>query len=120
MADFERVAAGIGEQVDESMRRLWATAEAVVGRHGGLVNRFGRGALEALFGVPVTHEDDPVRAVRAALELRGKLSMPRSGIHTGSAAVMPAPDGAGQYGVSGSAVDVAAGLSARAPAGRSG
>jgi class 3 adenylate cyclase len=42
----------------DQLTRLRATAEDVVRRHGGLVNRFSDGTLEALFGVPVTHEDE--------------------------------------------------------------
>jgi tetratricopeptide (TPR) repeat protein len=97
--------------------RLRAAAEEVVRRHGGRVNRFAGGELEALFGVPVTHEDDPVRAVRAALELRDRLPTARLGVHTGSAAVSPDAGATGQYRVSGSAMGVAAALAADAPIG---
>jgi tetratricopeptide (TPR) repeat protein/tRNA A-37 threonylcarbamoyl transferase component Bud32/class 3 adenylate cyclase len=97
--------------------RLRAAAADVVRRHGGLVNRVADGALEALFGVPVTHEDDPVRAVRAALDLRSRLPTARFGIHTGSAAVLPDTGGGGQYHVSGSAVGLAVELAAQAPVG---
>ena len=118
-------APGWGDQ----LKRLRATVEDVVRRHGGLVNRFTDGTLEALFGVPVTHEDDPVRAARAALELHRRVAALggapagrppvrlRSGIHTGSAAVVPARDAAGPYRVSGPVARLAAELAAHAPPG---
>jgi tetratricopeptide (TPR) repeat protein/class 3 adenylate cyclase len=113
----------------DQLKRLRATAEDVVRRHGGLINRFTDGTLEALFGVPVTHEDDPVRAARAALELNRRVAALggaaagrppvrlRSGIHTGSAAVVPARDAAGPYRVTGPVARLAAELSGHAPPG---
>jgi tetratricopeptide (TPR) repeat protein/class 3 adenylate cyclase len=113
----------------DQLTRLRAAAEDVVRRHGGLVNRFADGAIEALFGVPVTHEDDPVRATRAALELHRRVAALggaaegrppvrlRSGIHTGSAAVLPARDAAGPYSVTGPVARLAVELSGHAPPG---
>ncbi|MBI2923375.1 MAG: tetratricopeptide repeat protein [Planctomycetes bacterium] len=49
---------------------LFARLRAVVERHGGAVDKFTGDVLMALWGAPVAHEDDPVRAVRAALALR--------------------------------------------------
>jgi class 3 adenylate cyclase len=68
----------LGEQLDpESLRRVmaryFAVAREVVERHGGTVEKFIGDAVMAVFGVPVVHEDDAIRAVRAAGELRDAL-----------------------------------------------
>src|SRR6185437_15647772 len=65
----------LGERLDpESLRRVLARyfelASQVVERHGGVVEKFIGDAVMAVFGVPQVHEDDALRAVRAAAELR--------------------------------------------------
>ena len=65
----------LGERIDpESLRRVMAryfeTAKTIVERHGGTVEKFIGDAVMAVFGVPAVHEDDALRAVRAAAELR--------------------------------------------------
>ena len=68
----------LGERIDpESLRHVMAryfeTAKAIVERHGGTVEKFIGDAVMAVFGVPAVHEDDALRAARAAEELRGGL-----------------------------------------------
>jgi len=70
----------LGERIDpESLRRVMAryfeTAKAVVERHGGTVEKFVGDAVMAVFGIPVVHEDDARRAVRAAQDLREVLTV---------------------------------------------
>ena len=70
----------LGERIDpESLRRVMAryfeTAKAVVERHGGTVEKFVGDAVMAVFGIPVVHEDDALRAVRAAQDLREALAV---------------------------------------------
>jgi class 3 adenylate cyclase/tetratricopeptide (TPR) repeat protein len=68
----------MGERLDsESLRRVmeryFAVARGVLERHGGTVEKFIGDAVMAVFGIPVVHEDDALRAARAATELREEL-----------------------------------------------
>ena len=68
----------LGETLDpERLRALLARyfegMKAIVERHGGSVEKFIGDAVMAVFGVPVVHEDDALRAVRAAAEMRDAL-----------------------------------------------
>jgi class 3 adenylate cyclase len=65
----------LGEELDsESLRRVmeryFAVAQEIVESHGGTVEKFIGDAVMAVFGIPVVHEDDALRATRAAVELR--------------------------------------------------
>jgi class 3 adenylate cyclase/tetratricopeptide (TPR) repeat protein len=68
----------LGEQLDpESLRRVMARyfelARSVIERHEGSVEKFIGDAVMAVFGIPMAHEDDALRAVRAAADLRAGL-----------------------------------------------
>jgi predicted ATPase/class 3 adenylate cyclase len=65
----------LGEELDpEALRHLMARyfqeMEAIVRRHGGTTEKFIGDAVMAVFGVPRLHEDDALRAARAAMEMR--------------------------------------------------
>jgi class 3 adenylate cyclase/tetratricopeptide (TPR) repeat protein len=64
----------MGERLDpEALRRVlsryYEAARGALERHGGMVEKFVGDAVMAVFGVPVLHEDDALRAVRAAAAL---------------------------------------------------
>ena len=68
----------LGESTDpEALRALLARyferMKAIVERHGGTVEKFIGDAVMAVFGVPMLHEDDALRAVRSAMEMREAL-----------------------------------------------
>ena len=58
------------EDVRAILSRFHARVRAELERHGGTVEKFIGDAVMALFGAPVGHEDDPERAVRAAMAIR--------------------------------------------------
>lgn len=121
---------GLGERLDpEAMRallaRYFAAMREVLERHGGTVEKFIGDAVMAVFGVPTLHEDDALRAVRAASDMRQRLaelnaSSPgtslqmRIGVNTGE---VVAGAGGSQLLVTGDAVNVAARLEQAAPPG---
>jgi class 3 adenylate cyclase len=66
----------LGEALDpEALRSLLARyferMREILERHGASVEKFIGDAVMAVFGVPTLHEDDALRALRAALEMRG-------------------------------------------------
>jgi class 3 adenylate cyclase len=91
-------------------------------RFGGTVEKFIGDAVMAVFGAPVTHEDDPERAVRAALAIRDwaadtEIEL-RVGINTGEALVtLGAQPADGQAMAAGDVVNTAARLQSSAPLG---
>src|SRR5439155_3767758 len=117
----------LGTELDpESLRRLMARyfpeMPTMLHRHGGNTEKFIGDAVMAVFGIPRLHEDDAVRAVRAAAEMRERLRTlneelerdrgvtieVRTGVNTGE--VMAGDASAGQRLVTGDAVNVAARL----------
>jgi class 3 adenylate cyclase/tetratricopeptide (TPR) repeat protein len=62
------------EQLLEVIDPVIAGLSSVVGRYGGYVEKFAGDALMALFGAPVSHEDDAARALRVALEMHEELA----------------------------------------------
>ena len=96
--------------------RYFVAMKAIVERHGGTVEKFIGDAVMAVFGVPQLHEDDALRAVRAAVEMRDALPQlavqARIGLNTGEVVV-----GTSERLATGDAVNVAARLEQSAGAG---
>jgi class 3 adenylate cyclase len=61
------------ETLRDVMQRFFETMRASIERHGGTVEKFIGDAVMAVFGVPQVHEDDALRAVRAAADMRTAL-----------------------------------------------
>src|SRR5919205_2989561 len=104
----------LGESTDpEVLRALLARyferMKGIIERHGGTVEKFIGDAVMAVFGVPQVHEDDALRAVRAAVEMRDALPAlgvkARIGVKTGEVVT-----GTGERLATGDAVNVAARL----------
>jgi class 3 adenylate cyclase/tetratricopeptide (TPR) repeat protein len=95
------------------MARYFDTARAAIERHGGTVEKFIGDAVMAVFGVPTVHEDDALRAVRAAVELRDLVEIDvRIGVNTGEVVT-----GGADTLATGEAVNVAARLEQAASTG---
>jgi predicted ATPase/class 3 adenylate cyclase len=113
------------EDVRELLSRYFEAARRLVGRYGGVVEKFIGDAVMAVWGTPTAQEDDAERAVRAALELveavaalGAEVGAPdlraRAGVLTGGAAVTLGAEGQGM--VAGDLVNTASRLqSAAAP-----
>jgi predicted ATPase/class 3 adenylate cyclase len=72
------------EALRDVITQAFADIQSAVERHGGSVETIAGDAITAVFGLPAVHEDDALRAVRAALEVRDALpSEPRIGLSTG-------------------------------------
>jgi class 3 adenylate cyclase/tetratricopeptide (TPR) repeat protein len=108
------------EDVEAFLGPYHARVRTELERHGGTVEKFIGDAVMALFGAPIAHEDDPERAVRAALEIRsfalGEGLELRVGVTTGVALVrLDASPSEGEGMAAGDVVNTAARLQSAAP-----
>jgi class 3 adenylate cyclase len=62
------------ESVRAAMERYFTEMRAILERHGETVEKFIGDAVMAVFGIPIAHEDDALRAVRAAVHMRASLA----------------------------------------------
>ncbi|MDQ3516693.1 MAG: protein kinase, partial [Gemmatimonadota bacterium] len=114
------------EALDRVAAAVRDAATDVATRHGGIVNHFAAAEAVLLFGVPTSHEDDYLRAVRATLELHARVreinardigvSMPelrmRSGVHTGPVVAQRQRSGDRRFRITGSPLEMATRLAA--------
>jgi class 3 adenylate cyclase/tetratricopeptide (TPR) repeat protein len=110
------------EDVDALLAPYWEHVRGELVHHGGTVEKFIGDAVMSLFGAPVAHEDDPERAVRAALAIRDWIDEQRDDLRlriavtTGEALVrLGARPLEGEGMASGDVVNAAARLQAAAP-----
>ena len=122
----------LGERLDpESLRavldRYFAEMKRAIERHGGTIEKYIGDAIMAVFGIPRLHDDDALRAVRAAWDMRHALAelnldldrrwgvrlANRTGVNTGE--VVTGDASSGQRLVTGDTVNVAARLEQAAP-----
>lgn len=61
------------ESLRQLMSRYFEAMKVVLQHHGGTIEKYIGDAIMAIFGVPRVHEDDALRAVRAAAEMRQAL-----------------------------------------------
>jgi class 3 adenylate cyclase/tetratricopeptide (TPR) repeat protein len=112
------------EEVKEIMSRIFGEIAQVVTKYEGFIEKFVGDAVMALFGVPTSHEDDPVRAIKAAKEIHDiveslspevekKIGRPismHSGINTGLVVTGKMDKEKGIHGVSGDTINLASRL----------
>lgn len=114
------------EDVDRMLGLYAAMAQARIEAHGGVMEKFIGDAVVGVFGAPLAHEDDPERAVRAALRIAedaadmqgigGAPLLLRVGINTGEALVrISANVAAGERLLAGDAVNTASRIQSVAP-----
>jgi len=114
------------EEIASFMNTLYRELAQIVDRYGGHVDKFIGDAVMALFGAPIAHEDDPERAVRAALDMLEHIAAKaadgepglamRIGLNLGSVvAGNVGPDQRMAYTVLGDTVNTAARLEKLAP-----
>jgi len=120
------------EEVKNIISRIFGEIGQVVVKYDGCIEKFIGDAVVAFFGVPKAHEDDPVRALRAAKEMHeivnamshqfeSKIGKPLSmhtGINTGLVVTGEVTTGKGPLGVTGDTVNVAQRLSGLAKPGQ--
>ncbi len=115
------------EDVGRVMNALWERLDGLIVEHGGTIDKHIGDAVMALFGAPIAREDDPERAVRAALAVQSEMrefgareDIPllrmRIAIHTGPV-VLGKVGTTAEYTAMGDVVNVASRMQQAAPLG---
>jgi adenylate cyclase len=112
------------EELSDAIDPVIEALGNVIARYGGFVEKYAGDALLAVFGAPVSHEDDPTRALLAALEMRQKLRLlqPQLALHVGvnsgrGVARSFGSEARADYGVIGESIVMAQRLESMAPPG---
>jgi len=119
------------EEVKEITSRIFSEISKIINKYEGFVEKFVGDAVMALFGVPKSHEDDPIRAIRAAREIHelvdaispeiekriGQPVMMHTGINTGLVVTGEVDMEKGTHGVAGDTINLASRLSSMAETG---
>ncbi len=113
------------EELKEITSRIFGEISKVIDKYEGFVEKFVGDAVMALFGVPKTHEDDPIRAITAAREIHdlvddispelekriGRSISMHTGINTGLVVTGDVDLEKGTHGVAGDTINIASRLS---------
>ena len=119
------------EEVKEITGQIIGEVSKIIAKYDGFVEKYAGDAVMALFGVPRAHEDDPIRAIKAAREIHecvdafspkidnkiGQRISMHSGINTGLVVTGEVDMDRGTHGVAGDTINVASRLSQLAQAG---
>ena len=118
------------EEVKEMMDRIFGKISQVVAKYEGFIEKFVGDAVMALFGVPYSHEDDPIRAIKVAREIHdivkglspsvekriGRSLSMHTGINTGLVVTGELNLEKGTHGVLGDTINIASRISGLAKA----
>ena len=113
------------EEVKEITSRIFSEISKIVASYDGFIEKYAGDAVMAIFGVPQAHEDDPIRAIKAAREIHqlvGEISpeiekkigqpiLMHSGINTGLVVTGEIDMERGTHGVAGDTINLASRLS---------
>ena len=116
------------EETHALLNRYFETVDAIVASYGGTVDKHIGDNVMAVFGAPIAHDDDPVRAIRAALDIHERMAALSSETghplqaHVGIASGQVVASGTGSevhhaYTVTGDSVNLASRLQDKAKSG---
>ncbi|MEW5908711.1 MAG: adenylate/guanylate cyclase domain-containing protein, partial [Thermodesulfobacteriota bacterium] len=119
------------EEVKEITSRIFSNISKIIGKYDGFIEKYAGDAVMVIFGVPKAHEDDPIRAIKAAREIHAlvnvispevenRIGLPISmhtGINTGLVVTGEVNIKKGTHGLVGDPINVASRLSSLAKAG---
>jgi len=113
------------EEVKEITSRIFSEISKIVDKYDGFIEKYAGDAVMAIFGVPQAHEDDPIRAIKAAREIHqlmdaispeienkiGQSVSMHTGINTGLVVTGEVNMARGTHGIAGDTINLASRLS---------